>query len=157
MSRKLFNARIAEAVAAIADRDIDENLADYLNSMFQGNSEWYRQVSDACLMAVDEGWMCEREAGGIRYGRVTKPFAEAGRFSVDVVLMDNVKGPWHVHPQGEVDLVMPLDDGAMFDGHGAGWVVYPGGSGHYPTVTGGKALVLYLLPEGKIDFTPPPT
>ena len=32
-------------------------------------------------------------------------------------------------------------------------LVYPPGSAHRPTVTQGRALVLYLLPEGRIDFT----
>ncbi|MEK7820796.1 MAG: DUF4863 family protein, partial [Pseudomonadota bacterium] len=31
--------------------------------------------------------------------------------------------------------------------------VYAAGSAHYPTVTGGAALVLYLLPGGAIEFT----
>ncbi|MBP6368696.1 MAG: DUF4863 family protein, partial [Burkholderiales bacterium] len=44
---------------------------------------------------------------------------------------------------------------ATFDGQGAGWVVYGPGSAHSPTVAGGRALVLYLLPQGAIEFTPP--
>jgi hypothetical protein len=48
---------------------------------------------------------------------------------------------------------MPLTEGAAFDGHGAGWVVYPAGSAHTPVVAGGRALVLYLLPDGAIEFT----
>jgi Domain of unknown function (DUF4863) len=63
-------------------------------------------------------------------------------------------GPAHAHPHGEVDMIMPLDGDAKFDGRGAGWLVYPAGSRHAPTVTEGKALVLYLLPEGAIDFKP---
>ena len=54
---------------------------------------------------------------------------------------------------GEIDLVMPLEPEAQFDGHGAGWVVYGPGSAHHPTVTRGRALVLYLLPAGAIEFT----
>ena len=42
---------------------------------------------------------------------------------------------------------------ARFDGQGAGWVVYPADSAHVPTVSGGRALVLYLLPQGAIEFT----
>ena len=53
----------------------------------------------------------------------------------------------------EIDLIMPLDEGAQFDGRPAGWLVCPPGSAHRPTVTGGRALVLYLLPEGSITFT----
>jgi hypothetical protein len=48
---------------------------------------------------------------------------------------------------------MPLDGSATFDGHGAGWVVYGPGTAHRPTVAGGKARVLYMLPGGLIEFT----
>ena len=97
--------------------------------------------------------MCSREHAGIRYGRVVKPGATTHGFSVDVVDMNDVAGGHHRHPTGEIDLVMPLTDGAAFDGHGAGWVVYGPDSAHTPTVAGGRALVLYLLPDGAIDFT----
>jgi hypothetical protein len=99
--------------------------------------------------------MCDREAGGIRYGRVTRPSESAGPFSVDVVHMDDCRGPYHVHPEGEIDMIMPLTGDARFDGAGAGWMVYEPGSAHHPTVRGGSALVLYLLPAGKIEFTSP--
>ena len=100
-----------------------------------------------------EGWLCEREHGGIRYGRVFKAEDALHRFSVDVVDMQDIKGPHHAHPSGEIDLIMPLEQGAAFDGRQAGWCVYPPGSAHHPTVTAGRALVLYLLPEGQIEFT----
>jgi hypothetical protein len=67
--------------------------------------------------------------------------------------MEDVAGPHHRHPTGEIDLVLPLSGDARFDGRGAGWVVYGPGSAHRPTVRGGKALVLYLLPQGAIEFT----
>ncbi len=70
--------------------------------------------------------------------------------------MAEVAGGHHVHPHGEIDLVMPLDPEARFDGHPAGWCVYPPGSANTPTVTGGRALVLYLLPQGAIEFTARP-
>jgi hypothetical protein len=70
--------------------------------------------------------------------------------------MDSLAGPYHRHPNGEIDAIMPLDDAAEFDGHPAGWVVYGPDSAHYPTVSGGKALVLYLLPDGAIDFKAKP-
>jgi hypothetical protein len=55
------------------------------------------------------------------------------------------------HPE---EVLMPeLDAGARFDGHEAGWLVYEAGTAHFPTVTDGRALVLYLLPQGAIEFT----
>ena len=68
--------------------------------------------------------------------------------------MEDIVGPRHRHPNGEIDMVIPENDDGEFDGHGKGWVVYGPGSAHSPTVTGGRVFVLYLLPEGAIDFTP---
>jgi hypothetical protein len=53
----------------------------------------------------------------------------------------------------EIDLIMPLTLDARFDTRPAGWCVYEAGSAHSPTVTQGRALVLYLLPQGAINFT----
>jgi hypothetical protein len=50
---------------------------------------------------------------------------------------------------------MLIDAAAKFDGNGAGWVVYAPGSAHKSTVTAGRAIVLYLLPGGAIDFSAP--
>ncbi len=48
----------------------------------------------------------------------------------------------------------PISEGlGELDGGGAGWCVYEPGSARHPTVTGGEALVLYLLPDGEIDCT----
>ncbi|MCH9013543.1 MAG: DUF4863 family protein, partial [Proteobacteria bacterium] len=73
--------------------------------------------------------------------------------SVDVVQLEDIVGPHHAHPKGEICLTMPVSPAARFDGRGAGWCVYEPGSAHHPTVTGGAALVLYLLPDGEIEFT----
>jgi len=37
-----------------------------------------------------------------------------------------------------------------------GWLVCPPGSAHRPTVRLGRALVLYLLPQGRIEFSATP-
>jgi hypothetical protein len=52
-------------------------------------------------------------------------------------------------------MIVPETGGAVFDGRGEGWLVYGPGTGHKPTVSNGKAIVLYLLPDGEIDFTRP--
>ena len=73
--------------------------------------------------------------------------------SVDVVDLENIVGPHHRHPTGEVCMIMPGTSDALFDGNGRGWCVNEPGSEHRPTVTNGQALVLYMLPQGKIEFT----
>lgn len=148
-----FLALIESVVAPIGGRPLDAELERDLNARFPAQGEIFRRVLECCRAGIAAGWMCQREAGGIRYGRVLKPTPRTQDFSVDVVEMCDVRGPHHAHPNGEIDLVMPLDAGALFDGRGAGWVVYGPGSAHHPTVSNGRALVLYLLPHGAIDFT----
>jgi hypothetical protein len=153
MTETAFRDLIATVTATIAGRPLDAALAGDLNARFGPGTPTYEAIRRACAQAIEQGWMCNREAGGIRYGRVAKADDALHRFSIDVVDMDDVVGPHHVHPDGEIDLVMPLSADARFDGHPAGWTVYPPGSAHHPTVSGGRALVLYLLPEGRIEFT----
>lgn len=153
MSQDAFRALVGTVTADIAGRPLDAALEDWLNERHGPGSPTFEALRTACTEGVRDGWMCPREAGGIRYGRVEKPSAALHRFSVDVVDMRDVVGPHHAHPEGEIDLVLPLEGDARFDGRSAGWVVYPAGSAHHPTVTGGRALVLYLLPEGRIEFT----
>jgi hypothetical protein len=131
---------------------LDGTLAQRLNHELPPQGELFQKVFEACRLGIVEGWMCQREAGGIRFGRIIKSGGPLGRFSVDVVAMKDVMGPAHAHPNGEIDMVMPVDPSAKFDGQGAGWMVYGPGSHHRPTVTAGTALILYLLPDGAIDF-----
>jgi hypothetical protein len=155
MSVEDFTALVARITGRVAGRPLDAGLARDLNDTMPGDGVDVAAIVRACREAIRDGWMLSREAGGIRYGRVVKPGPATHGYSVDVVEMDDVVGPHHRHPNGEIDLVMPIDAAARFDGHGAGWVVYGPGSAHSPTVTGGRALVLYLLPQGAIEFTPP--
>lgn len=153
MSISEFRGQIEALTAELQGRALDAQLQQWLNAEHGAGSETYRRLEQSCRQGVDEGWLCEHEAGGIRYGRVFRPDDDLQRFSVDVVDMNAVVGPHHAHPNGEIDLVMPLAGDAKFDGHGAGWVVYEPGTAHRPTVSEGRALVLYLLPEGSIEFT----
>lgn len=148
-----FGEQIAQLTAQLAGRALDGALDDWLNTEHGVTSPTYRLLKAACQTGVAEGWLCEREGGGIRYGRIFKPSEARHGFSVDVVDMHNIAGPHHTHPQGEIDLIMPIEGDALFDGRPAGWLVCPPGSAHRPTVSQGRALVLYLLPQGQIEFT----
>jgi hypothetical protein len=153
VSLELFEQAMRDLAVAIEGRPVDAELQAYLQQSYAPGSAEFRAIRQICESAIDQGWMCEREAGGIRYGRVLKPSDEWQGFSVDVVLMKDAKGPHHRHPKGEIDMIMPLTAGAQFDGKDEGWCVYPEGSAHHPTVTGGEAIILYLLPQGAIEFT----
>lgn len=151
--REQVAALAAEVAAHLGGRAPDAELDAWLNAEHGAHSETYRALRASCEAGVAAGWLCDREGGGIRYGRIFKPAPDLAGFSVDVVDMTDIAGPHHVHPNGEIDLIMPVDPDARFDGRPAGWLVCPPGSAHRPTVTGGRALVLYLLPEGRIEFT----
>jgi hypothetical protein len=153
MDQQAFAALIRPITASIRGKPLDGALMSDLNRRYPADGSDFDAIKSACQAAIAAGWMCKYEAGGIRYGRVIKPGPDTHGFSVDVVHMADVVGPHHRHPKGEIDLIMPLAPAARFDGHGAGWLVYPPDSAHPPTVSGGDALVLYLLPDGEIEFT----
>ena len=152
MSKEQFASLMNEVVEVIGGRPVDAALGDFLNQTLPPDGDTFRRIEELCQTGLEAGWMCKHEAGGIRYGRVLRPEAAHG-YSVDVVRMEALRGPHHKHPKGEIDMIMPIDSDARFDGHGRGWCVYPPNSAHHPTVTGGAALVLYLLPDGEIEFT----
>ena len=153
MSPNHLRDQIAKLSVQLLGRPVDGSLDVWLNTEHGVGTATYDSLKQTCEAGVAAGWLCTREGGGIRYGRIFKPEPDLHGFSVDVVDMNNLAGPHHSHPNGEIDLIMPIDEGATFDGRPAGWLVYPAGSAHHPTVSGGRALVLYLLPEGRIEFT----
>ncbi len=134
-------------------RALDESLQADLNSNFPPAGETFQQIRAACHAGIAAGWLCSQGDAKRRYGRIFEPGAATHGFSVDVVDITDLVGNHHRHPTGEIDMIMPVTPQARFDGMGAGWLVYAPGSGHRPTVSGGRALILYLLPEGKIEWT----
>lgn len=148
-----FQNLIKSVTDSIAGLPLDKDLEAKLNDTFPPSSEIFKSIAAACHEGRKNGDMCQHEAGGIEYGRVIKANDELANFSVDLVRMNNIVGPHHRHPEGEIDMIMPITEGAKFDGHGAGWLVYEADSAHKPTVSEGDALVLYLLPNGAIDFS----
>jgi hypothetical protein len=147
MTEADFRAHLVAFTARLAGRPLDQKLDTWLNAEHGPGSAAYTTLKAGCEAGVAAGWLCNREGGGIRYGRIFKPAPDLQGFSIDVVDMQDV------HPTGEIDLIMPIEGDARFNGRPAGWLVCPPGSAHAPTVTGGRALVLYLLPDGQIQFT----
>ena len=156
-SQQAFTEAVATITTRIHGRTIDDDLQIFLDSSFPPGGEAFDDLAELCRQGIDEGWLCNREHGGIRFGRIIEQGPETQGFSVDVVLMDAVRGPYHGHPNGEIDMIIPETTDAKFDGKGQGWMVYAPDSEHYPTVSDGRAIILYLLPGGEIDFTRTPS
>lgn len=148
-----FTELIAQVTRRIQGLPVDASLEALLEREFPAGGEFFRRVRAACAQAVAAGWMCKEGEGARRFGRIVQPGAATHDFSIDVVDITEMVGPHHRHPNGEIDMIMPIEGDARFDGRGAGWMVYGPGSDHRATVRGGRARILYLLPGGAIEFT----
>ena len=104
---------------------------------------------------VESGWLCDKGEDPVRFSRVQKAAGDDA-LGIDAVSM-TAPGPGHTHPRGEFDLCFAVDDGATFDENPEGWTVYPAGSWHVPSVSGGRMDILYFLPGGAIRFEPKPS
>jgi hypothetical protein len=79
---KRSNRPLASIVAQIGERALDQQLEDWLNEIYPANGPTFRNL---CLLTEEgarEGWLCQREADGIRFGRAIKPGGVVGCFSV---------------------------------------------------------------------------
>lgn len=118
-----------------------------LTAAFPVDGEAWQSIKALFVEGRTAGWLCDREHGGVRFSRVQK----GPGFSIDAVHM-NAPGPGHTHGKGEIDLCFVVDGDARFDGQPEGFVVYPPGSWHVPTVSGGVMDILYFLPDAAITF-----
>jgi hypothetical protein len=68
-----------------------------------------------------------------------------------------LRGQYHGHPYGELNMVIPIDAGAELKGlqgwQGPGWTAPDPGSRHYPEVKGGALIALFYLPSRRADNT----
>ena len=148
-----FQALIKPVTDVVSSNAVDAALADKLNRLFPPGSETFDAIEKACHNAVADGWMCaEGEEGGPRWGRIIEPNQQTVGLSVDVVKLKDWVGSKHRHPKGEVCMILPLTPDALFDDMPRGWCVFEPDTEHHPTVSNGEALVLYMLPDGQIDF-----
>ena len=153
MNLESFQKLLKPVTDFVSSQPVNPALAEELNRRFPHNGETFHSIEAACHEAIARGWMCAQGGPGRRFGRVIEPSDETGGLSVDVVDLEDIIGPHHRHPTGEICMIMPVTEGARFDGNPRGWCVFEAGSDHHPTVTDGEALVLYMLPDGKIEFT----
>lgn len=149
---------VHELCGAIRGMPLDEDLEEYLNRHYGVGTENFEKLSRLMQLGVEEGWAAYVEIEGAEYrrGRISEPGFDTADMSVESGLLRDVKGQYHCHTTGEINMVIPLEAGANFCGTGAGWLVFPPMSEHFPTVQG-KALMMFFLPDGKIEYKAPPS
>ena len=75
-----FAQLLVDAVRIVGDRPLDAQLERHLNDQLPPTGGLFQSIFQSCRDAIAAGWMCNRSAGGIRYGRVIKPAQQLGRF-----------------------------------------------------------------------------
>ncbi|HTR10913.1 MAG TPA: DUF4863 family protein [Paraburkholderia sp.] len=176
MSQTPFATHLDELVARfipflqeVKDMTTGTAVEQWLNTKYGIESELYQDLARLLTLGVNEGWVAATEVAGPRYRRslVVTPSAQTFFFSATSVLLDSTdnaqnnpegsfRAPYHLHPYGEINLVVPLNDGAALAGpngwcHG-GWTAPEPGSHHFPEVKGGAVVSLTFLPAGRIAF-----
>jgi len=126
-----------------------------LNERLAPDSPEARAMNAALVALLEEGEIANRGELPVRFGRVAKAGEATDGYSIDAVHMTG-PGPRHRHPNGEIDWCIPLSGEPTFDGRAGGWLVLGPDSVHVPTVAGGAMLVVYLLPDGAIEFLEKP-
>ena len=160
----------------VKDMTPSKEMEAWLNRKYGPDSDLYKDLSRLIKLGVREGWAANQEVSGPNYrrSRILEPSPDTFHFSITAVYMDSkddralkdecqgnvLRGEFHGHPYGELNLVVPIDPRAELKGlqgwQGAGWTTPDPGSRHFPEVRGGALIALFYLPAGRIsyDFKP---
>lgn len=114
-------------------------LESKLNAEYGPGNSYYEDMCSCIRQGLDEGWVASIELDGPKYRRskICLPSPENRYFSITTVYMDSKEeysGQYHVHPYGEINCVVQLDESAELKGmsgwQGAGWTS-PGPGTHH--------------------------
>ncbi|MBR0756499.1 DUF4863 family protein [Bradyrhizobium jicamae] len=181
--REELIARSIPFLREVRDMTPGAEMEAWLNKTYGADSALYKDLARLIKAGVAEGWAANQEIDGPHYrrSRIHEPSAETFHFSITAVYMnskdgrrfndaddhdhdghdDVLRGQYHGHPYGELNLVVPLDEGAELMGlqgwQGPGWTAPDPGSRHYPEVKGGAVIALFYLPAGRISYDFPPS
>jgi uncharacterized protein DUF4863 len=147
----------------VRNRTAGPELEAWLNATHGPGTPFFDEVASLIRDGVAEGWAANVEVAGPQYrrSRLQEPTAATHYFSITAVYMDSAgpqrfRGDYHAHPYGEINMVVPVDPGAVLAGpsgwSGAGWTAPAPGSHHYPEVKGGALIALFYLPAGRISY-----
>jgi Domain of unknown function (DUF4863) len=144
--------------AFIGDDPLDAKLEAKLNDHYGAHTHGFAELQRLLRLGIQEGWACYDEIDGPNYcrGRLVNSTAGVHQFAVESARLRDVRGNYHRHPLGEINMIQPIDPEGAFCGSGAGWKVFAPDTSHYPTVTGGAVTFIFLLPKGQIEYRQKP-
>ncbi|KAL4876752.1 hypothetical protein BJY04DRAFT_199413 [Aspergillus karnatakaensis] len=151
----------------VSDLTPGKNLENHLNEHYGPGTPIYDTLSNLITTAIKENepWLATDELDGRKYrrSRLLAPSEETRYFSITTVYMDSVdvyRGQYHLHPYGEINCVIPIDENAEIRGMngwmGKGWTSPAAGTHHYPEVRGGALVAVFFLPAGRISYKASP-
>jgi hypothetical protein len=163
-------------LAEVKDMTPGKAMEQWLNATYGPHSALHQELSRLIRLGVEEGWAANQEISGPNYrrSRILAPTPESQYFSITAVYMNSadpsafdhpeggraLRGQFHGHPYGEINLVAPIDPGAELRGlngwQGAGWTAPDPGSRHFPETRNGALIALFYLPAGRIAYVPAP-
>jgi 2-hydroxylaminobenzoate mutase len=152
-------AAVQELLEFVGDKALNSDLETQLNERFGATTDRFANLLALLRRGIVEGWACYSEITGPDYrrGRIAEASDSTHGFTVESGRLRDVLGNYHRHPRGEINMIGPVDETGKFCGSGAGWRVFPPGSSHFPTVSGGTVTLLFFLPRGEIEYMEPPT
>jgi hypothetical protein len=147
-------AALDDLVKFIGDRPLDAALEADLNDVFGPTTPKFLEMQRLLRIGIEEGWACYAQIDGPDYcrGRLLEKAEGAHEFAIESARLKDVKGNYHRHPLGEINMIQPIEPTGQFCGHGAGWKVFAPDTRHFPTVTGGAVTFIFLLPSGQIEY-----
>ena len=146
--------RLDELIAFIGDRPLDKDLEDSLNTEFGPHTESFSEIKRLLRVGIDENWACYQIIDGADYrrGRIGVSDDSGHDFVIESARLRDVRGNYHRHPLGEINMIQPVDPTGTFCGSGEGWKVFAPDTSHFPTVAGGTVTFIFLLPKGEIEY-----
>lgn len=147
-------AKLEKLIAFIGDSPLDEALQTRLNTEFGPHTQAFQEMNRLLRTGIEENWACYNIIDGNDYrrGRLGVASDSVHEFVIESARLKDVKGNFHTHPLGEINMIQPVDPDGQFCGSGEGWKVFAAGTSHYPTVTGGACTFIFLLPKGEIKY-----
>jgi len=136
-------------------------LEAHLNTHYGPGTPIYEDICSLTRTGITEGWAANIPIDGLHYRRskIAIPKEDTRFFSITTVYMESedvFSGQYHVHPYGEINCVVQIDETAELMGmqgwQGAGWTSPGPGTHHYPQVRGGALVALFFLPAGRISY-----
>src|SRR5271170_1576451 len=116
----------------VKDMTPGAEMEKWLNRRYGQDSDLYENLARLIKLGVEEGWAANQEAAGPNYrrSRIFEPSAETFHFSITAVYMNSkdphafkdehgdevLRGDYHGHPYGELNVVVPIDKGAELKG-----------------------------------------